>query len=219
MFYVISVLITLVTNKISNNVINKKFLDMGYICKNKKLTKGKLILNLLVDFIPYLNLLVSLFNIFTTIAIVNNEQLLLKFGEGLKHSPEYVKFKFERENVNEKLLSDVMTLEGATEDIIKEELNKIKKEEDGFAKKEKIGRYVTYLDDQPTFTKKDYDLACAQELAKQMLFEIECNKELNSKEKAKILSLFREAFLSDIKGNKKDTVKPVEKTLKMLKNK
>lgn len=219
MFYIASVIINLIVNKLSNDIIKEKILDMGYICKGKKPTLGKLIWNLILILTPYLNILNSLFNGILTLVVVSNDEILLKFGGELKYSPERVKFSYERENISKKVLEDMLTLDGADKEIVEEELKKVKSEKNGLAKKEKLGYFTTWIDDSPTFTKKDYDLACAQELANQMLFEIECNTNLTKQEKVKILSLFRVGFLNDIKGKKKDTVKPVEKTLRILKNK
>ena len=57
MFYLSSVLFTILVNNVSDMIIKKKIKDRGYIFKSKKKTTGNLIGGIISTFTPILNLL------------------------------------------------------------------------------------------------------------------------------------------------------------------
>lgn len=211
-FWIISIIISLLSNFVTNNIIEAKIENSGKIFKPKKSTKGKRIISLIFDFTPYLNIFMTVFNLIIVLISLKNEKLFNILTDDIKHSPEYVISNYKRNKIDKKTITEMLILDGADKKTIKEEESKIKKyETTGFATKEK-GCFGVYLDDSPVFNEKDYKKAYAQELANQFIFELECCENLTQDEKIKYLNRVKKVFLDDL--NNKNKVKPITKVLK-----
>jgi len=200
MFYLSSVLITFIVNYVTDAIIKKKIIDSGEIYKGKKVTKKNLIFGIIMNFIPYLNLLISLLTILLIVLIVKNEEIFSMSTSKIRKSPQDVKNIFERQNKSEQMLIESMILDGADDDTISKEMELIKNE-------------------VPFYTEQEYNFACAQHQANQMLSEIEWNVELDDKEKIELLSSFRKVYLDELNGKNKENLKPIKKTLKLVNSK
>ena len=151
--YIISVFMTLVANFVSNRLINNELESLGYVVKSKRSSKLSLGISMSLNFIPFLNLIISILNTILTCVGLCNEKILLDITKYKRHDPENVIVDYKRTGVKKEVLKDAFILDGAEEKDIKEELKKLE-DYTNFASKEK-GWYGYTLDDYPIFSEKD----------------------------------------------------------------
>lgn len=210
--YILSIFITLLANFLTNRLINNELVSMGYVVKSKRNSKISFGISFSLNFIPYLNLIISILSTILCCASLCNEKLLLEITRERRHDPDDVISEYKRSGIKKDVLKDVMVLDGANKKEIKEELKKVDNYTN-FASKEKSWFGIT-LDDTPIYNEKDYNNALALKLAKEFIFEIENSKELSKKQKRELLSLCKKDFLDEIKG--KDNNKSDSKILKLV---
>lgn len=210
--YIISVVITLVANVISNKLIRNELESMGYIVKSKRSSKLSTGIAISLNFIPFLNLILSILNTILTCVGLCNEEFLLKVTREKIHDPENVIVDYKRTGVKKEVLKDAFTLDGANEKDIKDEFKKLS-DYTNFSTQEK-GWLGTFLDEDPIYNENDYNNALALKLAKEFINEIETTTELSKKQKKELLSLCKQDFLDEIKG--KDSTKSDSRILKLV---
>lgn len=209
-FWIISVIITLVSNYSLNKMVYNKLEDMGYIVKSKKTTKSKTIINLILNLIPNINLLIALLNAIIITISLNNEKVFDIITEEIRHTPDNVIFQFKKNYIDKKTLDENFILDGANNETKKEELSKFNDYKRFVNKNNKS--HFSFFEDSPYFEEKDYKKAKAQLLAKSFLEEIESCKELTKEEKTKYLKRLRKVYLDEL--NNKNIEMPITKVLK-----
>lgn len=209
-FWIISVILTFVSNFIMDKMLYNKIENTGYIVKPKKTKKSKVIVNMITYFIPYLNLAKTLLNSIVLSIALKKEELFDKSTEEIKYKPESVLFDYKRNYMSKEQLNENLILDGADEETKKEEFKKFNNYKKYLI--ENKNNFFSFLEDSPYFEESDYNKAQAQIFANQFLFEIECNKELNENEKIKYLKKIKKVFLDDL--NNKEKEKPITKVLK-----
>jgi len=200
MFYFISVLISILVTNGCDVALRNKVKDMGYIYKGKKHSKISSIVSLSKYFIPYLNIISTSIEALLSIYLMKHEELIVKFGSLI--TPETAVQIYKRYPIDEQKIKDMLILDGANEEVISEEIKNVKKEQN-----------------ETTYSEYDYNLACSIIAANQQIFEIECNTTLTNDEKQKLLRMYRNAYLKELNGNKKEDLKPIVKTLELVKSK
>jgi len=216
MFYIISIIITLLSNFVTNKLMNRKIENMGYVAKSKRTTKTSLAISFALNFIPYFNIILTVLNAILCVVAVNYDKLFLEITKDKRHNSDDVIASCKRNLIKNDVLKDAMILDGASEKEIKEEFKKIKNYAN-FATKEK-GWLGYYTETSPLYTEADFNKAKAIEAAKNFLNEIETNVNLTNKQKQKILALCKKDFLNNIKGKENRTNKSTNKILKLAKN-
>lgn len=210
--YIISIFITLLANFVSNKLIKNELESMGYVVKSKRSSKLATGIAVSFNFIPFLNLIISILNTVLTCVGLCNEDFLLNFTKDKIHDPESVIIDYKRTGVKKEVLKEAFTLDGANEKELEEELSKFR-DYTNFSSQEK-GWFGITLDDAPIYNEKDYNNALALKLAKEFLDEIELSTELSNKQKKELLSLCKKDFLDEIKG--KDSTKSDSRLLKLV---
>lgn len=216
MLYITSVLITLLSNIITNNIINNKIENMGYMMKSKRTTKTSFWISVSLNFVPYLNILITILSDILCCVSLFNEKFLLELTKDRRHSVNEVIDEYKRNSIKKDVIKEALILDGADDKIIKEEFNKMNSYVN-FASKEKwCGKYY-YSDEDPIYNEKDYNKARAIKLAKDLLVDIEYNTILSNKQKQKILGLYKKEFLKLLNGKETKT-DSTNKILKLLNN-
>lgn len=196
--YIISIVMALVANVVSNKLIRNELESMGYIVKSKRSSKLSTGIAISLNFIPFLNLIISILNTILTCVGLCNEEFLLKVTREKIHDPENVIVDYKRTGVKKEVLKEAFILDGANEKDIKDEFKNLSNYTN-FSTQEK-GWLGTFLDEDPIYNENDYNKACALKLAKEFLNELEFSTELSSKQKKELLSLLKNDFLDEIKG-------------------
>ncbi len=205
-FYLISTVSCFGISCVTDKMLKERCLNDGYIPKAPKSSKAKFIINLVLAFTPFVNILKTLFTVVGATIALKNDELFRSVMRSAMYSPEKVKRIYEMGKTDTKSITDAMVLEGANETVIKQELEQINVE------KEKYSTSFTGV----TFNEKDYDLAQALSYANQFLLEIEFNIELTAEEKREILSELRKVYLDEIKGLENTNMKPINKLEKII---
>ena len=215
MLYITSVLITLLSNVITNNIINNKIENMGYMMKSKRTTKTSFWISVSLNFVPYLNIIITILSDILCCVSLFNEKFLLELTKDRRHRVNEVIDEYKRNSIKKDVIKEALILEGADDKIIKEEFNKMNSYVN-FASKETwwVG---DYLDDDPIYNEKDFNKAQAIKLAKDLLVDIEYNTILSNKQKQKILGLYKKEFLKLLNGKETKT-DSTNKILKLLNN-
>lgn len=213
--YLLSVLITILVNLWSNIALKSKLRKLGYLDKSVISNKGAvLIANLISIFVPGLNILMSLAALFFTIRALNDDERLLGMYKGRMYSSKMIKRVYEKDTVNDKTLEDMFTLDGADEDIKKEELKKIDSQKRGFEAKR---NYHSFMPQVPDFSEKEYEWAAALEYAKLVVDSISLETNLSDEDKEKLLSMLQHECKTELFGKDEPGDKVMKKILNVVK--
>ena len=203
-FIIISGIVTTVVLKSNDAIVNKKLKRLGYINKNKKRNSLlKEVINLLPNFIPVFNLVMSFIVVAGGVYLYSNDEKFIEIINksdnvdrpiNLKQSIDYNRNQLEN-------ICDEMKMAGATDLEIKQEINSIKSD----MKESNCSEYI--FDDSKY---KELEAMSDTEL---WLRDIEMDVNLSPKEKKQLLS----SYVRDFK-NTDINAKPraVEKTLKLI---
>lgn len=212
--YILSIFITLLSNFLTNRLINNELVSMGYVVKSRRSSKISFGISISLNLIPFVNLIMSILGTILCCVGLCNEKLLLEITRAIRHDPIDVISEYKRSGIKKDVLKDVMILDGANKKEIKEELKKVDNYTN-FASKEKSW-FGTILDDTPIYNEKDYNNALALKLAKEFIFEIECSTELSKKQKRELLSLCKKEFLKEINGKINTNDEASNKVLRLV---
>lgn len=212
--YLLSVLITILVNLWSNTALKSKLRKLGYLDKSVISNKGAvLITNLVSILVPGLNLLMALASVIFTIRALNNDERLFGIYKGRMYSSKMIKRVYEKDTVNDKTLEDMFTLDGADEDIKKEELKKIDSQKRGFEAKR---NYHSFMPQVPDFSESEYLWASALEYAKFVLDAISLDVNLTDEEKEELLSLLQKECKRELTGKEESSEEVQKKILKVV---
>ncbi len=215
MFYLGSVAGAMLVNLWSGLVTHKRLKDLGYIEKmfKKRFSLANLI-QLICIFTPGLNIAVSAFLAFATIKSMNDDDLVLAMYHTRCYSSESVKKRYERDNVQEDVLRDAMTLDGADEELIQEQIKKIEQQKLGY--EENYESRSVLLRPVPDFTDEEYLWACAEEYAKSVVDAIALDADLTYEQYEEILNLFRKECKAELTGKEQSGEKVMQKVLNIV---
>lgn len=192
--YLFLFLVSWAMNLLSDEIIKRKANDDKYFCKfSSSLTLGGFIYFIL-RFVPFVNLALASLVMVSAIVIVNNDLLWDDFIEKYRDIPDYVIRQFKLNNIPKENIKENLIIDGANKNEADQELFLAELQKSGLVKDKPL-----WLD-TPTFTEKDYNNARAMMAAEQMLYDVECNVDLDSKQKKKLLKLFKKAYLEDFKN-------------------
>ena len=203
---------TILVNLSTNVILYKKLKDLGFLNKSIK-SKFNLssFLGLLFILVPGLNVGLSVVTIFITIKSLHNDEVLLRsFGRNV-YSSSTIKNIYEKDNVAEETLKDVLTLDGASKKQIDEELVKIEKQKRGF---EDVSSFRSFF--TPDFSDSEYEWAYSVEKAKSLLEALSLDVTVNEEERFKLLKLFEKYSLNELKGKDKASENTMKKVLKIV---
>lgn len=188
---------TFILHGASNVLVLKKIDDEGYIFKS---SSSNITLSTIIAFglrfVPYVNIGIATLTMALTLLIVSKNDVWNDFIEKYRNIPSRVIKKFEQDNLPTKVIKDTLKLDGAEGFEKASELIKSQLVSTGLVRDDNT--LPTWLD-TPKFTENDYNKARVMIAAEQMLYEVECNVTLNSKQKEKLLNLFKCAYLSEFK--------------------
>lgn len=210
-FYIVSTIIALSLNASLNFILpiayKKGLKKKGKVFRNSDSIKG-IIAGFLVDFIPFLNVIPIVVNVFVIGCFIKfKDKMLNSYSDA--YSAEIVKRKYENDESDEKDIKDTLTLEGLNKEEIKSEMEKVK---NYYCSSNKKSSYQV----TPVFTKKEYDWAITYLDAKNFVDSLITEVTLDDKTKYEIISdLIDYAKTIDdedyvIKPSKKETNNYVE---------
>lgn len=202
------VLIIIVSNKVSEVLMKSKLKKKGYIYKSSFFSS---VTSLVLILTPKLNLYYYFILLYVTIRSLVDDKFLFKITKNSIHSAENVKRVYESTQIEKDVLKEAMTLDGADEKTIDDEMEKVDLLSRGITKEDDlIGRFCNTLE----YSEEEYNWACAQYNAEKLLEELELNALLDDSQKAQLLELFKESYLEEIKGSETDIA---EKILNIIK--
>lgn len=203
MFIPISIIVSLTLHTINNIAIPKAYeiglKKKGKLCKDEKEGLFKIIRSYIIDFIPYLNILSIIVNLFADGCLIAlYDKIIDNYTDA--YSAEYVKAKYERNESDKKDIIEAMTIDGASKSEIDTEMKKIAST---VGKKEKGSSFRV----DPDFSQKDYEWACAYEDARNFIDSLFTDVTLSKKDKYAIIN----ELIKYVKTfeNVQDTLPPV----------
>lgn len=218
MSYLITVLVTILVNLSTNKILEKRLKENGYlekIVRTKKLSIANLI-SILCIIVPYLNLGMSALTIFMTLKALKDDDCLLEMFKSRCYSSHTVKRIYENDNVEEQTLRDAMTLDGAEEETINQELQKVREQKKGI---EEADYSLRFYKPTPYFTEEEYRWAWIEEKARALLEEVSLDTELSASEEEKLLNVFRKEYQDELSSKEKKSEVVMKKVLKITNKK
>lgn len=182
-FYIVSTIIALSLNASFNFILpiayKKGLKKKGKVFRYSDSIKG-IIAGFLVDFIPFLNVIPIVVNVFVIGCFIKfKDKMLNNYSDA--YSAELVKKKYENDESDEKDIKDALALEGLSEEKIKSEMEKVK---NYYCSPNKKSAYQV----TPSFTKKEYDWAITYLDAKNFVDSLFTEVTLDDKTKCEIIS-------------------------------
>lgn len=184
MFYIITTILAVLVHTFN-------LIGLPQIYKHGLKKKGKLMIEekesiiktlcrYIIDFIPFINVMTLFLNLFVDGCLIAfYDKLLDRYSDTYEY--DYVKRRYERVEQDKKDIVDALTLDGADNKEIESEMKQIEK---SAGKKEK-GDFTC---NDPIFTKKEYDWACAYSDAANFLDGLSLDITLDEKTKEKIVN-------------------------------
>ncbi|MDE5630567.1 MAG: hypothetical protein K2G03_01275 [Bacilli bacterium] len=212
--WLLSVVLVILSDKVCTALMKAKLKKMGYL---RKKVEARSLLTTIIAWIlvltPYLNLVLLATILGSTAASLVSDKFLLKHSETSRHSASDVKEVYEARPIKKEVLKDAMTLDGADEKVIEEEMKKVDTFVKGIVSSDDL---ISVVHNCPDYTEEEYNWACAQYNAEMLVKEIEFDASLDDKQKAQLLKLFRDGYLEEIEGKESKT-DVVKKALNIVK--
>ncbi len=182
-FYIVSTIIALILHTAVSfglPIVYKKGLKKrGKIFRNDE-SLFKKVKGYIFDFLPYINFIPIIIDIFMLGCVVKfYDELLDRYSDA--YSAELVKKKYENDESDEKDIKDNLALEGLSEEKINSEMEKVK---NYYCSPNKKSAYQV----TPSFTKKEYDWAITYLDAKNFVDSLFTEVTLDDKTKCEIIS-------------------------------
>lgn len=196
-------------------ILKKRLKDRGYISKSVKVKFSLTsLLNLLLIILPVVNNIASALYLYITVKCLRDDETLERCFAGRMHSSKKVKRVYERDTVDEETLEDMLTLDGALEEVKNTELKAIKDQKRGIEKVDpSVTRYELSI---PAFNEQEYEWACVEEYAKQLIEAINLDTDLSFEDKEKLMKYLRSICKADFEGKELSSDKVEKKLLKIV---
>lgn len=205
-FIVISGLATMGVNRVCSILLRNKGKDRGYVYKIYGHPKKKTNLvgktgDFLVNFVPFLNIVISASMVInTSICLFSQSEKIDEkfFGPDLKMDAFYTNNNYKYLDSQLKRIDDAMKLDGATPEVLKEEMKKA--EEDVYSRSVKLSE------------KKRRELDAMSDTAL-WLRDLELENGLSYEERTELFPLYTKDFMNQREGAKP---KAIQKTMKLV---
>lgn len=214
-FYLGTLTGVLAIDIVCDNLLKKRLKEKGYISKSvKKRFSVMSLINFICLFVPLVNNLVAGFAMYITIKCLHDDEMLERCFNGRVYSSESVKKRYERDNIEDHVLEDMFTLDGADEETKNTELKKIADQKNGY---EDVDLSILRFGlPTPDFSDEEYEWACVEEYAKQLIDAINLDTDLSFEDREKLMKYLRNICKSDFEGKEVSSDKVEKKLLKIV---